>query len=118
MAAPEITPGQAGYLGPAEQTNWGPNPWQIDDVSGQMQAGQTNLMRMQDQMQAYGQSSAPEQTSASNYPSFPNSMGLGSQQPYPVPAAMNPQSSNSAGLYQNGQTSPWVFAGDANSIPR
>lgn len=102
-----ITYDASGYVGWAPQVDYGTNPWQVDDVTGQMQAGTQNLQNMGAAAQNYSNASSP-------YPTLPNSAGLGSQN-----AFQPPQSSNvgAPSLQANPQTggSPLYTPPDAGS---
>jgi hypothetical protein len=120
MNQPQITPGQGGYLAPLQQREW-KNPW-MDVASSDatmaqegIQQGQGKIESMQGQLESYQQQSGA-------YPSFPNSGGFGSQNPFAgTPEeqgkpSMNVPSQNSSPLPDSGSRgfNPWSLEGEAN----
>lgn len=119
--APQITPGSNGYEAMLPVPTMGTNPWTVSDTSAQVTQGQKALQGMTTQSNQYAAQSAA-------YPTFQNSMGLGSQTAFPAtPAAEGPalqtnvmgpqQPSLPAPAYNQGSSgfNPWSLSGEALS---
>lgn len=128
----QVTYDQNGYVNTLAPTDYGSNPWTIDNVMPQLNQGAQNVAGMQTQYNAYANQSAPygstPQATSGAYPSYPNSMGLGSQTafgqaPQGGPSlqvnAQNPGSSSSLTSAQPSTVSqgfnPWSLKGEALS---
>lgn len=111
MNQPQITPGSNGYLAPLEQVNY-TNPWAAPaaqdsaQIPGMLAKGRANLSGLQSQMSGM--------QNMDQYPSFPNSGGLGSQQAYAnQPPVQSQQQYQASPTPMTTGANPWSFQGEA-----
>ncbi len=94
---PEMTPGENGYQSKLEQTDWGTNPW---DGIGTEQAVESGTKQGQQNISQMGNKLS------SLYPTFQNSMGLGTGTAYQAQSPAQPTSNNTG-------MNPWSLQGEA-----
>lgn len=99
-AAPQITPGENGYLAPISLSPW-ENPYTPQATAHQSYAD-TQLPKIQNNIQSMSQ-----KAQKSDYPTFPNAFGLGSQNAF--------SSTQSQPTITTGSQSfnPWSLQGEA-----